>query len=388
MNAAGPRKVDRQASGPPVRYNPPMRITSVDLFKADIPLKDPFRIAVMEMRCAHSVFVRINTDSGLCGWGESSPFWKLCGETQAIDLAAGADLARFLRDRNPLEIEDRMAELDGFLKHNSQIRAAFDIALHDLLGRAAGLPVYRLLGGSPKPLRTCLTIAIGEAQAMADKAAAAVQRGFGIIKIKLGTNVRDDIRRVETIRAAIGPGPVLRVDANQGWDVPSATAVLGAIQPLGVEYCEQPVPYWNLQALKAVRDRSPVPIVADEAVFDHHDAFKVLSADAADYVNLKLSKSGGIRTAQKAAAVVDAAGKACMIGCMMESRLGLTAAAHLAAAMNHFRFFDLDSAQLLAADPIVGGMRYDKDQVVLDESPGLGAQPDLAFLEKCERITV
>jgi L-alanine-DL-glutamate epimerase-like enolase superfamily enzyme len=365
-----------------------MRITGVTLFKADIPLKDPFRIAVMEMRAAANVFVRVDTDAGLVGWGESSPFWKLCGETQAIDLAAGTDLARLIKGQDPLAVDDRMAEIDGFLKNNSQIRAAFDIALHDLLGKAAGLPLYRVLGGAGRAMQTCLTIAIGDAPKMAEKAAAAVGRGFRIIKIKLGTNTRDDVERVRAIREAVGAGVGIRIDANQGWDVPTALDVLNAVHPMHVEYCEQPVQHWNLEAMRRIHDRAPVPIVADESVFDHHDAFRVLAADACDYVNLKLSKSGGVRAGQKAAAVVDAAGKACMIGCMMESRLGLTAAAHLASAMGHFKFFDLDSAHLLAADPIVGGMRYEKDMVVLDDAPGLGAEPDPAFLEKCERVSV
>ncbi len=342
----------------------------------------------MEMRAAANVFVCIHTDAGLVGWGESSPFWKLCGETQAIDLAAGMDLARIVKDRDPLAVEDRMAEIDGFLKNNSQVRAAFDIALHDILGKAAGLPLYRVLGGAGRPMQTCLTIAIADAARMAEKAAAAVGRGFRIIKIKLGTNTRDDVERVRAIREAVGAGVGIRIDANQGWDVPTALAVLNAVHAMGVEYCEQPVQHWNLDAMRRIHDRSPVPIVADESVFDHHDAFRVLAMNAADYVNIKLSKSGGVRAGQKAAAVVDAAGKACMIGCMMESRLGLTAAAHLASAMGHFKFFDLDSAHLLAADPIVGGMRYEKDTVVLDGSPGLGAEPDPAFLEKCEKLSI
>jgi L-alanine-DL-glutamate epimerase-like enolase superfamily enzyme len=223
---------------------------------------------------------------------------------------------------------------------------------------------------------------------MAAKAARLAGEGFGIIKIKLGTNAKDDIARVRAIREAVGRDVVIRVDANQGWDVPTALKVLNAIDELEVEYCEQPVPHWNLAALKSIHDRSPVPIVADEHVFDHHDAFKVLSEDAADYVNLKLSKSGGIRTGQKVASVVDAAGKLCMIGCMMESRLGLTAAAHLASSMNHFKFFDLDSAHLLAEDPIVGGMRYENDMVVLDESPGLGVEVDARYLKTCQCMTV
>jgi L-alanine-DL-glutamate epimerase-like enolase superfamily enzyme len=365
-----------------------MRITRVELFKANIPLKDPFRIAVMEMRAAANVFVRITIDEGLVGWGESSPFWKLCGETQAIDIAAGSDLAQIILSKDPLAIDDRMSEIDGFLKNNSQIRAAFDIALHDLLGKAAGLPLYRILGGAGRAMQTCLTIAIGEASAMATKAASAVSRGFRIIKIKLGTNARDDVQRVRSIRDAVGRDVGIRIDANQGWDVPTALAVLNEVSAINVEYCEQPVQHWNLEAMRRIHDRSPVPIVADESVFDHHDAFRVLSVDACDYVNLKLSKSGGVRAGQKAAAVVDAAGKACMIGCMMESRLGLTAAAHLASAMGHFRFFDLDSAHLLAEDPIVGGMRYEKDMVVLDDAPGVGAEPDPKFLERCERVMI
>ena len=281
-----------------------------------------------------------------------------------------------------------MNEIDGFLKNNSQIRAAFDIALYDILAKAAQMPLYRLLGGSGRPMQTCLTIPIGDAQSMAKKASNAREQGFSIIKIKLGTTAKEDIARVRAIRQAIGADAVIRVDANQGWDVPTALAVLNAIHELEIEYCEQPVAHWNLASLKSIHDRSSVPIVADEAVFDHHDAFKVLSADAVDYVNLKLSKSGGIRAGLKVASVVDAAGKFCMIGCMMESRLGLTAAAHLASSMNHFRFFDLDSAHLLAADPIVGGMRYEKDQVILDESPGLGAEVDMKFLEGCKRLSI
>src|SRR4051794_7105942 len=225
---------------------PPMRITTVDLFKADIPLKDPFRIAVMEMRAAANVFVRINTDAGLVGWGESSPFWKLCGETQNIDIAAGMNLAVMMKGLDPLAVEDRMAEIDGFLKNNSQIRAAFDIALHDLLGKAANLPLYRILGGAGRPMQTCLTIAIGEPSAMAEKAAAAVARGFRIIKIKLGTSRREDVERVRAIREAVGRDVGIRIDANQGWDVPTALAVLNEVAAMNVEYCEQPVQHWNL----------------------------------------------------------------------------------------------------------------------------------------------
>ena len=327
-----------------MKYNPTMRITSIDLFQADIPLKDPFKIAVMEVRAAANVFVRINTDEGIVGWGEASPFWKLCGETRAIDMAAAVDLAKIIKDKNPLEIDDRMNEIDGYLKNNSQIRAAFDMALHDILGKAAGMPLYRLLGGSGRAMRTCLTVAIAEAEAMARKAAQAKGLGFGIVKIKLGTTVREDIDRVRKIREAVGARRSFAWTRTRDGKFQRRCPYSMRFTNSTLSIASNRSPDWNLAALKSVHDRSPIPIVADEGVFDHHDAFKVLSMDAADYVNLKLSKSGGIRCGQKVAAVVDAAGKSCMIGCMMESRLGLTAAAHLAASMSHFRFIDLDSA--------------------------------------------
>jgi L-alanine-DL-glutamate epimerase-like enolase superfamily enzyme len=224
-------------------------------------------------------------------------------------------------------------------------------------------------------MQTCLTLAIGDAGTMAEKAAAAVGRGFRIIKIKLGTTAREDVERVRAIREAVGRGVGIRIDANQGWDVPTAVAVLNAVHGMDVEYCEQPVQHWNLEAMRRIHDRSPVPIVADESVFDHHDAFRVLAADACDYVNLKLSKSGGVRAGQKAAAVVDAAGKACMIGCMMESRLGLTAAAHLASAMGHFKFFDLDSATCWPPTPSSAGCATRRTWSCSTNRPDWGPSP-------------
>jgi L-alanine-DL-glutamate epimerase-like enolase superfamily enzyme len=262
------------------------------------------------------------------------------------------------------------------------------MALHDLLGKAAGLPLYKILGGTNRPLITCLTIPIAEPAAMAQRAKSIADQGFTIIKLKLGAGVAGDIARVTAVRQAVGPDIILRVDANQGWDVPAALAVLRAIERLNVEYCEQPVPYWNHAALKSVADKSPIPIVADETVFDHHDALKTVILDAGDYINIKLAKAGGIRNAAKIAAIADAAGKACMIGCMMESRLGLTAGAQFALSQKHIRYVDLDAALLLAADPIQGGMRYEGQQVILPETPGLGVQVDPAFLATLGRQTI
>lgn len=365
-----------------------MRITSIDIYQADIPLHEPFRIAIMTMESARNIFIRIETDEGVGGWGESSPYWKLCGETQEIDLAAARDLALLIKGADPCDIEARITDLEGYLAHNTQIIAAFDMALYDIAARAAGMPLYRYLGGGKKPMTTDLTIGIDTPESMARKALEIVHRGFPAVKVKLGTTTADDISRVQKIRQAIGPVIPIRVDANQGWDYPTAAAVLTTVQQYGVEYCEQPVPHWDLDALTRLRAVTTVPIMADESVFDHHDAYRLCRADACDYLNIKLSKSGGIRNALAINAVAEAAGKACMIGCMMESRLGLSAAAHFASARRNVKFFDLDTALLLKEDPVVGGFSYAGAAIELTDDPGLGCDVDPAYLNRWNKVTI
>ena len=270
-----------------------MRIESIDIFKADLALREPFKIAIMEIRHAQNVFIRINTESGLYGMGEASPFWKICGETQGTSLAAARDLAMLIKGKDALALEERIADLEGYLSHNSTIRSAFDMALYDLLGKATGRPVYALLGGGRRPLRTDLTISINEPAYMAERAKEFVAAGFGAIKVKLGTTYAEDLERIKSIRSAIGGEIPIRIDANQGWDYNTALAILRALEPMGIEYCEQPVACWNHAAMKELRQRTSIPIMADESLFDHHDAFALCRAECCDYLNIKLSKSGG-----------------------------------------------------------------------------------------------
>ena len=187
------------------------------------------------------------------------------------------------------------------------------------------------------------------------------------------------------MREAVGDGVSLRVDANQGWNPSTAIAVLRDIEQYGIEYCEQPVPAWDYEALKRVRDASPIPIVADEACFDHRDAFRLASMGAADMFNIKLCKSGGIHHALQINAIVEAAGMKCMVGCMFETRIGIGASAHLAAARPNIAYADLDAILLHAEDPIVQGVRFEGDEVILPRrarhrrrrGPGLPGRPGM-----------
>ena len=365
-----------------------LKITSIDIYKSDIELKEPFKIAIMEISASQSVFIKINTNEGLYGFGEANPFWGITGETQAINLAGAAELAKLLLHKNPLNIEKMMREIDGFLVHNSTLRSAFDMALYDLLGKTAELPLYALLGGEKRTFWTDNTIGIGDPDYVAQKAVQYKNQGFQAIKVKLGTTNEMDIKRIRKVREAIGDDLPIRVDANQGWNYKTAVEVLNALEPMGVEYCEQPIAYWDYENLRRIRQNTSIAIMADESLFDHYDAFKLASMGCCDYFNIKLAKSGGIHTALKINAIAEGAGIICMVGCMMETRLGLTAAAHIVSARFNIKFADLDGYLMLKEDPIIGGAQYNIGKIDLPDTPGHGADVDPAFLKRCECITI
>jgi L-alanine-DL-glutamate epimerase-like enolase superfamily enzyme len=365
-----------------------LEITSVDIYKSDIDLKEPFKIAIMEISAAQSVFIKINTDEGIYGMGEANPFWGITGETQSINIAGAVDLAKLLLHKDPLNIEERMREIDGFLVHNSTLRSAFDMALYDILGKASGLPLYVLLGGRKRTFWTDNTIGIGEPDHVAQKAVEYKNQGFQAIKVKLGTTFEMDTKRIRKIREAIGDDMPVRVDANQGWDYNTAVNILRALEPMRIEYCEQPIAYWDYENMRRIRQNASIAIMADESLFDHHDAFIMASMGCCDYFNIKLAKSGGIHTALKINAIAEGAGIICMVGCMTETRLGLTAAAHIVSARPNIKFADLDGHLMLKEDPVIGGAQYNVGEINLPDTPGHGADIDPDFLKRCECTTV
>jgi L-Ala-D/L-Glu epimerase len=368
--------------------NMPPVITGIEIYKFSIPFTQPITVALGTFNHAPNILVRIVSADGTFGMGESSPIWSITGETQETAFAAGQALARLLIGKDPFAINERMEELEGFLIHNSSIKCAFDLALADWVGKKLGMPLYAMLGGTRRSLVTDVTIGIATPQVMAEEARFRVGQGFRSLKIKLGTTLEADFARLSSIRAAVGPQVILRLDANQGWDCPTAIAALRALSACGVEYCEQPVPRWDLAGMKSVRAASPIPIAADESLFDHHDAFTLASQGACDFFNIKLAKSGGLQNALKIEALAQSAGMRCMIGCMFETRLALTAAAHLASARPNIAFLDLDSAFYLSQDPVIGGITFDGDAVCLPDAPGIGADIQPGFLAALDHVTI
>ena len=363
-------------------------IARIDLYKLNIARKAPFRIALGTMTHVENILVRIVLEDGRYGLGEGSPVPTITGETQAGNWVMAPALARLLIGKDALAIAARVQDMDRALFGNPTLKSAFDMALYDLAAKVAGLPLYAFLGGEKRSLITDDTIGIDTPEVMAAKATAVIDQGFQAVKIKLGTSYEADLARVRAVRAAIGGGVPLRIAANHGWDVVTAVRLLTDLAAYNVQYCEEPIAAWNLEGQRTVRRSSPIPIMADESLFDHHDAQRLIAAGACDYFNIKLAKSGGIFRALQIDAVADAAGIPCQLGCMFETRLAGTAAAHLVSARTNIRFADLDSATGHAYDPVTGGIRYDAGQILLPDEPGIGADFEPAFLAQMEQLSL
>lgn len=365
-----------------------MLITNTQIWKYSIPMH-PFTIATGTMHYAQNIFIRIHTDEGFYGVGECSAFPMIVGETQATCFEMAKDFAALWKNKDASDIEGRMAELHLFTAFNATIKSAFDMALYDLAGKKANKSVTGLLGGGSKVLETDLTIGIDTPEAMAAKAVDYVQRGVRIIKVKLGKNAKDDVERIRRIREAVGPNTGLRIDANQGWSYDDALYALTELGKYDIQFCEQPMRTWNDHLLPALRKASPVKIMADESVFNHHDALRLTKANACDYVNIKFAKSGGILEALSINKVCEEAGIPCMMGGMLESRVALSAFAHFAQSQKNVIFYDMDTCLIgHQEDPVKGGIKYNGFFVETPDTPGLGVDADDEFLKKLTNVII
>jgi L-Ala-D/L-Glu epimerase len=366
-----------------------MKISHTDVYKYSIPMH-PFTIATGTMHFAQNIFLRVHTDAGLYGVGECSAFPMIAGETQATCFEMGKAFADIWKGKSAYDIEERMTELHAFTAFNATIKSAFDMALYDIAAKAAQLPLYQYLGGTTKKaLETDITVGIGSPETMAEQASGFVQKGFRIIKIKLGKEPKEDVERVKQIRQSTGNGIQLRVDANQGWSFEDAVYALQHLAVYDIEFCEQPMRYWNDHQLPELRKLSPIKLMADESVFDHHDAERLINNNACDSVNIKFAKSGGILEAIKINHICERKNIPCMMGGMLESRLALTAFAHFATAFDNIQFYDMDTCMLgHKVDPVTIGATYNGYYVELPDATGIGADVAEDFLNTLEKVTV
>ena len=362
-------------------------IQSVEIYKLFIPLKEPFVISLGPIQNVQNVVVIIRTADGCAGYGECSPYMTINGESVDTCYVVGQYFAKVLHGKSALDIGGCMQMMDKTIYGNSSIKSAFDIALHDIAAQHAGVPLYKYLGGeNNKTLETDMTVSIGDPQKMKTDAARFKAEGFPAIKVKLGGTKSDDVARIRAIREGIGADHPLRIDANQGWNTAeNALDVLRALAEFNIEHCEEPISRHRFMELSHVSAASPIPIMADESCGDEWDAERLISLNACHMFNIKLGKSSGFYKGKKIAELGAAAGMHMQVGGFMESRLGMTAAAHLALSNNHIHHCDFDTPLMFTEDPVIGGINYlAKGIIDVPTVPGLGAVIDDAYLQEAE----
>lgn len=365
-----------------------MQITHTEIYKYSIPMV-PFTIATGTMDFAQNIFIRVHTNEGIIGMGECSAFPMIVGETQATCFEMAKAFAQLWKNKNPLQIEDRLQELHWYAAGNYTAKSAFDLALYDIAAKQANLPLYKFLGGEKKEIESDLTIGIGTPEEMAIKATEFVHKGVTTIKVKLGKKPADDIERIKAIRQAIGFKPALRIDANQGWAFSEAVEALTGLGAFDIQFCEQPMRKYNNHFLPELMQISPIKIMADESVFTHYDAEEIIRNKACHYINIKFAKSGGIHEAIKINAVAQQNNITCMMGGMLESRVALTAKVHFAMAHDNIKFYDLDTCLLgHKIDPVIGGVEYEGMQLKLNDNIGIGVDVQEQFLITLGKIVV
>jgi L-alanine-DL-glutamate epimerase-like enolase superfamily enzyme len=363
-------------------------ITHIDIYRFSIPM-EPFTIATGTMDHAQNVFIRVHTDAGLYGVGECSAFPMIVGETQDTCLAMAKDFAKLWKGKDALDIPARMQQLHDATAGNTTIKSAFDIALYDIAAKNANQPLYQFLGGTKRPVETDITIGLGKPEVMAQKAISFKQSGATILKVKLGKNAVEDVERIKQIREAVGNDMKIRVDANQGWSFDDAVFALQALGKYDIEFCEQPMRTWYDDKLPELMRLSPVKIMADESVYNHHDARKQVESGSCHYINIKMAKSGGILEAKKIHDTAAERGIPCMMGGMLESRIALSAKLHFAYSSPNIKFYDMDTCMLgHLLDPCIGGVTYNGYHLDIADTPGIGADANDDFLKTCERFTI
>lgn len=354
-----------------------MKIRKIEVGEISIPLVTPFKTALRTVDSVYDLIVRVTADDGQVGYGEAPPTAVITGDTMGSIRCAIEDfIAPSLIGMDILDIDGIMERLHGCILKNTSAKAAVDMAVYDLYAKSLGKPLYQVLGGRRKTIETDLTISVNPIDEMVSDSLKAVEQGFRILKIKVGKEGLGDIQRIAAIREAVGSDVKLRIDANQGWTPKQAVQIISAMEDRGIEMdlVEQPVKAHDFAGMQYVTSHVYTPILADESVFSVEDAVAIIQGHAADLINIKLMKTGGIYQALKICALAETYHVECMIGCMLESKVAVSAGAHLAAAKGIITRADLDGPSLCSVDPYQGGPVYTGPSIVMNDTPGLGIE--------------
>jgi o-succinylbenzoate synthase len=353
-----------------------MKIQSIRFGMLTVPLKTPFKTAMRTVREIEDVVVIMETDTGHIGYGSAPSTAVITGETHgSIIEAISKVISPVLIGREIEDLNNLTDSVQNAIVKNFSAKAATEIAIYDLYGQLYGAPLYKLLGGGDNVITTDITISVDYIDKMVEDTMAAIDLGFETLKIKVGKDPALDIERIKAIYAAVNERALIRLDANQGWTPKQTVSVLRVLEDSGVqlELVEQPVKGDDIEGMKYVTERINTPVMADESSFGPREAIELIRTRAADIINIKLMKTGGISNAIKTADIAGIYGVDCMIGCMLESSIGVAAAAHIAVAKSSvITKVDLDTPSLGQYDPVRSGVQFNNAEITVTDLPGLG----------------
>ena len=350
-----------------------LKITDLAAWPVTMKLMEPYTIAYEKIERVTNVFLKVETDKGVVGYGCAAPDLMITGETSENVLKTLIEtIFPLVRGSDPLRYIMLIERVKSVIKEQPSALAALDMALYDILGKYSNLPVWKLLGGFRDRIQTSITIGILPEDKTIDQAKHWVSQGFKCLKIKGGLDVESDVARILGVRREVGDSIELRFDANQGFSLYEALTFVEKTKKARVELLEQPTPKGNPDLLGRVTSDVHIPVMADESLMTLRDAFRLARKNLVDMVNIKLMKVGGISEALQINSVARSAGLEVMIGCMDEAALAISAGLHFALSRPNVIYADLDGHIGLENDPSDGAVILKNGTLFPTNEPGLG----------------
>lgn len=360
-----------------------MKIKQIEIYHIDMPLKEPFIIAYTSFETMPAIVVKVITDIGVVGYGESVPDEHVTGESvYTVFTALKHHLIPAILHKDPRNIQEIHNKMNQTLVQNGAAKAALDIACYDILGKVSNLPIYSLLGGRKKEEAMIPRVmSILEPNVLAQQAQAALHEGYKEIKMKLGTDPVKDVARVKAVREAVGNQLLIRVDVNQGWEnVQLAKRTIKDLEPYDISWIEQPINQEDASMFKRLKESTNIPLMADESMITTQNLRTFINDESVDYINIKLMKSGGIYPVYKLATQAELFGISCQIGSMVESSIASAAGFHVALAKYNIISTEISGPTKFVKEP--GNLRYNLPFVEIFDKPGLGIEVDETTLKE------
>lgn len=362
-----------------------MDILKVDVTPFGVPIKS-FADAYTGFSVSNAVLVRITAEDGTVGYGEACA-WEpeFYGETlESVASTIRRYITPIIIGENAFNINRIMARIDGSIARITCVKEGIDLALHDLKGKLLNTPVYNILGGCfRRKIPVASEIGIDAPEAMAENALAVLDLGISVIKIKGSNDMRLDVKRIKTVREAVGHEVALRLDPNAAWTTIDTIKTMRELEDCHLQLLEQPIPSWDLKGMSHIRSNIGIPLMADESIWTPQDVIKIAEYGAADIINIKIAKSCGLALAKQIEFVAESQGLPCIVGTEIEPGFSLVAKLHLAASMKiHPLASEFTELSLLKGNILKHDFEVKDGCVEVPDGPGFGVELDEQYFEK------